>query len=49
MVLYILLSGSPPFAGSCGGEGCGWDNGEACKVSKIKINYFLLGGKRVSF
>ncbi len=46
MVLYILLSGSPPFAGSCGGEGCGWDNGEACKVSKIKkkyLNYFFGG------
>ncbi|KAF5899546.1 MAP kinase-interacting serine/threonine-protein kinase 2-like, partial [Clarias magur] len=29
VVLYILLSGSPPFTGHCG-SGCGWDQGEPC-------------------
>ncbi|XP_017346818.2 MAP kinase-interacting serine/threonine-protein kinase 2 isoform X2 [Ictalurus punctatus] len=29
VILYILLSGSPPFTGHCG-TGCGWDQGEPC-------------------
>ncbi|XP_062873198.1 MAP kinase-interacting serine/threonine-protein kinase 2a isoform X2 [Trichomycterus rosablanca] len=29
VILYILLSGSPPFTGHCG-EDCGWDHGEPC-------------------
>lgn len=29
VIMYIMLSGHPPFVGSCG-EDCGWDRGEAC-------------------
>ena len=30
VILYIMLSGSPPFVGHCGSD-CGWDRGEACQ------------------
>lgn len=30
VITYIMLSGRPPFVGSCG-EDCGWDVGEACR------------------
>ena len=29
VILYIMLSGHPPFYGNCG-EDCGWDRNEAC-------------------
>ena len=29
VLLYLLLSGSPPFVGECG-ETCGWNEGQAC-------------------
>ena len=29
IILYIMLSGYPPFYGQCG-EDCGWEHGEAC-------------------
>ncbi|XP_062834410.1 MAP kinase-interacting serine/threonine-protein kinase 1 isoform X4 [Anolis carolinensis] len=31
VILYIMLSGYPPFVGNCGTD-CGWDRGEVCKV-----------------
>ncbi|KAK2835631.1 hypothetical protein Q5P01_016115 [Channa striata] len=31
VILYILLSGSPPFTGHCGTD-CGWDRGETCRT-----------------
>ncbi|MEQ2189692.1 hypothetical protein GOODEAATRI_027905 [Goodea atripinnis] len=34
VILYILLSGSPPFTGHCGTD-CGWDRGEACRACQI--------------
>ncbi|XP_071954099.1 MAP kinase-interacting serine/threonine-protein kinase 1-like isoform X1 [Antedon mediterranea] len=29
VILYIMLSGQPPFTGTCGEE-CGWERGEPC-------------------
>merc|ERR1712183_862737 len=29
VIMYILLSGNPPFSGNCG-LGCGWENGDDC-------------------
>ena len=34
VILYILLSGSPPFTGHCGTD-CGWDRGETCKTCQV--------------
>ncbi|XP_057246523.1 MAP kinase-interacting serine/threonine-protein kinase 1 isoform X3 [Malurus melanocephalus] len=31
VILYIMLSGYPPFVGNCGTD-CGWDRGEVCRV-----------------
>ena len=33
VIMYILLSGYPPFYGNCG-MNCGWERGEAC-VSEL--------------
>jgi len=30
VIMYIMLSGHPPFIGACGAD-CGWDFGEACE------------------
>ncbi|CAF95836.1 unnamed protein product, partial [Tetraodon nigroviridis] len=34
VILYILLSGSPPFTGHCGSD-CGWDRGETCRTCQV--------------
>lgn len=34
VILYILLSGSPPFIGHCGTD-CGWDRGETCRTCQV--------------
>ncbi|ELK06120.1 MAP kinase-interacting serine/threonine-protein kinase 1 [Pteropus alecto] len=34
VVLYIMLSGYPPFVGHCGAD-CGWDRGEVCRVCQL--------------
>lgn len=34
VVLYIMLSGYPPFVGHCGTD-CGWDRGEVCRVCQV--------------
>lgn len=34
VILYILLSGSPPFTGHCG-TNCGWDRGETCRACQV--------------
>uniref|UniRef100_A0A8D1SJ18 MAPK interacting serine/threonine kinase 1 n=1 Tax=Sus scrofa TaxID=9823 RepID=A0A8D1SJ18_PIG len=34
VVLYIMLSGYPPFVGHCGAD-CGWDRGEVCPVCQV--------------
>ncbi|XP_078264059.1 MAP kinase-interacting serine/threonine-protein kinase 1-like isoform X1 [Rhinoraja longicauda] len=33
VILYIMLSGNPPFVGNCGTD-CGWDRGEACRACR---------------
>uniref|UniRef100_A0A8C0MUK7 MAPK interacting serine/threonine kinase 2 n=1 Tax=Canis lupus familiaris TaxID=9615 RepID=A0A8C0MUK7_CANLF len=35
VILYILLSGYPPFVGHCGSD-CGWDRGEACPACQVR-------------
>lgn len=37
VILYILLSGSPPFTGHCGTD-CGWDRGETCRTCQVRLN-----------
>ncbi|XP_053549499.1 MAP kinase-interacting serine/threonine-protein kinase 1 isoform X2 [Bombina bombina] len=36
VILYIMLSGYPPFVGNCGTD-CGWDRGEMCRVCQNKL------------
>ncbi|XP_019936918.2 MAP kinase-interacting serine/threonine-protein kinase 1 [Paralichthys olivaceus] len=36
VILYILLSGSPPFTGHCGTD-CGWDRGETCRTCQRNL------------
>lgn len=36
VVLYIMLSGYPPFVGHCGAD-CGWDRGEVCRVCQVSV------------
>ncbi|KAK6314424.1 hypothetical protein J4Q44_G00158830 [Coregonus suidteri] len=36
VILYILLSGSPPFTGHCGTD-CGWDRGETCRTCQNNL------------
>ncbi|KAI5626066.1 MAP kinase interacting serine/threonine kinase 2a, partial [Silurus asotus] len=44
VVLYILLSGSPPFTGHCG-TGCGWDHGQPCYVCQSMLFERIQEGK----
>ncbi|CAB1324658.1 unnamed protein product [Coregonus sp. 'balchen'] len=39
VILYILLSGSPPFTGHCGTD-CGWDRGETCRTCQVHKHSF---------
>ncbi|XP_008107761.1 MAP kinase-interacting serine/threonine-protein kinase 1 isoform X2 [Anolis carolinensis] len=44
VILYIMLSGYPPFVGNCGTD-CGWDRGEVCKVCQNKLFESIQEGK----
>ncbi|XP_069863998.1 MAP kinase-interacting serine/threonine-protein kinase 2 isoform X2 [Dipodomys merriami] len=43
VILYILLSGYPPFVGHCGSD-CGWDRGEACPACQSHQTRQLVPG-----
>ncbi|XP_030062887.1 MAP kinase-interacting serine/threonine-protein kinase 1 isoform X1 [Microcaecilia unicolor] len=44
VILYIMLSGYPPFVGNCGAD-CGWDRGEVCSVCQNKLFESIQEGK----
>ncbi|XP_061488861.1 MAP kinase-interacting serine/threonine-protein kinase 1 isoform X2 [Rhineura floridana] len=44
VILYIMLSGYPPFVGNCGTD-CGWDRGEVCKTCQSKLFESIQEGK----
>ena len=35
VMVYMMLSGKPPFSGQCGGS-CGWDRGEECVKCQVR-------------
>lgn len=48
VILYIMLSGHPPFYGNCG-EDCGWDRNEPCdKCQNLLLNSILSGNYSLS-
>ncbi|XP_006897991.1 PREDICTED: MAP kinase-interacting serine/threonine-protein kinase 2 [Elephantulus edwardii] len=44
VILYILLSGYPPFVGHCGSD-CGWDRGESCPACQSMLFESIQEGK----
>ncbi|XP_069088837.1 MAP kinase-interacting serine/threonine-protein kinase 1 [Pleurodeles waltl] len=44
VILYIMLSGYPPFVGNCGTD-CGWDRGEVCRSCQNKLFESIQEGK----
>ncbi|XP_076880830.1 MAP kinase-interacting serine/threonine-protein kinase 1 [Brachyhypopomus gauderio] len=44
VILYILLSGSPPFTGHCGTD-CGWERGETCRACQNNLFERIQEGK----
>lgn len=44
VILYIMLSGHPPFYGNCGEE-CGWDRNEACSKCQDILMHSIQDGR----
>ncbi|KAM4641504.1 MAP kinase-interacting serine/threonine-protein kinase 1 isoform 1-T1 [Discoglossus pictus] len=44
VILYIMLSGYPPFVGNCGTD-CGWDRGEVCRECQNQLFESIQEGK----
>ncbi|KAJ8276963.1 hypothetical protein GJAV_G00069860 [Gymnothorax javanicus] len=44
VILYIMLSGCPPFTGHCGTD-CGWERGEACRACQNNLFESIQAGK----
>ncbi|KAG9329230.1 hypothetical protein JZ751_006442, partial [Albula glossodonta] len=44
VILYIMLSGCPPFTGHCGTD-CGWDRGETCRACQNNLFESIQEGK----
>ncbi|XP_016386384.1 MAP kinase-interacting serine/threonine-protein kinase 2-like [Sinocyclocheilus rhinocerous] len=44
VILYIMLSGYPPFVGGCGTD-CGWDWGEPCQACQSMLFESIQEGK----
>ncbi|XP_064186726.1 MAP kinase-interacting serine/threonine-protein kinase 1 [Anguilla rostrata] len=44
VILYIMLSGCPPFTGHCGTD-CGWERGETCRACQNNLFESIQEGK----
>lgn len=44
VIMYIMLSGHPPFVGACGAD-CGWDFGEACEMCQEMLFTSIQSGE----